>query len=93
MIMRKPKYSKEVFGQMADKIYQASIRAIVDPAHIGRIVAIDVDSGDYEVADTLREATDILHQRRPESQTFCRRIGPDSAVTRFYGFRVPQVAP
>jgi hypothetical protein len=92
MTMRRPKYDKDVHGDMAERIYESSIRAIVDPVHIGRIIAIDVDSGDYEVADSSRQASETLLARRPESQTFCRRIGPNPAVTTF-GFSRTRVSP
>ncbi len=93
MNARKPKYHKDVLGDMAERLYDSSIRAKVDPEYIGRFIAIDVESGDYEVADSIRDATAILHQRRPEAQTFCRRIGPDSAVTHFYGFNAASFTP
>lgn len=83
MNARMPKYDKDVHAEMAEKIYTSTIKPKVDPTHFGRVVAIDVDSGDYEIADDSREASMSLRARRPESQTFCRRIGPDSAVTRF----------
>lgn len=54
-------------------IYQEKIRPQLGPEHKGKIVVIDVKSGDYEIADgPLRghlEAVQKLFERRPDAFT------------------------
>ena len=35
-------------------MYERDIRPKVEAAHFGEVIAIDVDSGDYSVAETAR---------------------------------------
>ena len=39
-----------------ETLYITRIKALVEPTHIGEYIAIDVDSGDYFLGDTLVEA-------------------------------------
>lgn len=43
--------------------------------HRGQIVAIDVDSDDFEVTSDVLTATDRLLARRPDAQSWLERIG------------------
>jgi hypothetical protein len=75
MIQRIPKYSPEEAGRLGEAIYQRSIRAKVEPAEHGRIVAIDIESGEYAVADTALAAAERLRLRVPDAQVWCVRVG------------------
>ncbi len=75
MSVRVPKYSKEDHARMGRELYEGAIRAKVEEGNIGRIVAIDVDSGDFELGDTTGEAGDKLLKYRPDAQIWCERIG------------------
>jgi hypothetical protein len=85
----KPRYSKEEHARRGVEIYERDIRARIEPDNKGRIVAIDVDSGAWEIADDSLTAARRLQERCPEAQTWCIRIG-FSAVHRF-GPRVAEV--
>ena len=56
-------------------IYDAQIRAKVEPQQDGRFVAIDIESGDYEVADAAVDAMDKLEERRPNALFYVHRVG------------------
>lgn len=60
-------------------IYDSRIRSLVEPAHNGRFVAIDIDSGDYEIADAAIDAMDRLDQRHADALYYVHRIGFASA--------------
>jgi hypothetical protein len=74
MTTRKPKYSMEEHARMAKELYE-KIRPIVEPGNHGRLVAVDVDSGDYELGDDTLSTTLRLHARLPDAQTWVFRIG------------------
>lgn len=82
MTVRQPRYSKEEFAQRGNALYETEIRAKVEEGNIGKIVAIDIETGAFEVADTLILATDKLYEQHPDAQPWVIRIG-HSAVYRF----------
>jgi len=46
-------------------IYDSRLKSILEPSHIGQVVAIDTPSGDYEVAANSPAARKALRQRHP----------------------------
>lgn len=82
MAVRQLRYSKEEFAQRGDLIYQTHIRPQVEAGNHGKIVAIDIDTGDFEVANSTILAVDKLYERKPEAQPWVIRIG-HRAVFRF----------
>ena len=82
MTVRQPRYSKEEFAQRGDALYESQIRSQVEESNHGRIVAIDIETGDFELADDPRIATRQLYERLPDAQPWVIRIGY-RAVRRF----------
>jgi hypothetical protein len=83
MTVRQPRYSKEEFAQRGDALYESQIRSQVDEeGDRGKIVAIDIETGAFEVADDLLTASKHLSSRVPDAQTWFVRIG-HSAVDHF----------
>jgi len=82
MAIRQPRYSKEEFAQRGDLIYQTQIRPQVEANNHGKIVAIDIETGDFEVANSTILAVDKLYERKPDAQPWVIRIGHRS-VFRF----------
>lgn len=82
MAVRQPRYSKEEFARRGNALYEAQVRACVEDGNHGRVVAIDIETGAFEVADTPIAATDQLYERHPDAQPWVIRIG-HQAVYRF----------
>ena len=59
----------------AEAIYDRLIRPSLEVANVGRLVAIDVDSEDFEIGDDLLTISDRLRERRPGAQVGAIRIG------------------
>jgi hypothetical protein len=89
MTVRQPRYSKEEFAQRGHELYNTQIRSQVETNNDGKIVAIDVETGAFEVASDSLTAAKQLLLRYPDAQIFGIRIG-HRAVHRF-GFRSPTV--
>ncbi|MBW4440703.1 MAG: hypothetical protein KME10_05610 [Plectolyngbya sp. WJT66-NPBG17] len=76
MTVRQPRYSKEEFARRGNELYETQVRAAlqmppgsqVEEGNHGRIVAIDIETGACEVADTTIAATDRLYERYPDAQ-------------------------
>lgn len=71
--------SRDEIGERGVAIYDAKLRSILEPQFRGQFVAIDVESGDYEVADDADAASDRLWARRPDAQVLVERIGYPAA--------------
>jgi hypothetical protein len=69
------KYTKEQHAELGNELYEKVVRPLVEPGNRGRIVAIDVDTGVYEVADDGLTAARNLLQQHPDAQIWCVRIG------------------
>jgi hypothetical protein len=90
MAVRQPRYCKEEFARRGHEVYDSQVRSQVEAAHHGRIVAIDIESGAFEVGDDSLTAAKQLLARCPDAQIFGIRVGY-RAVHRF-GFRSPYVS-
>ena len=82
MTVRQPRYSKEEFARRGNEIYESQVRSQVEEGNQGRIVAIDIETGAFELADDTITATDRLYERVPDAQLWLIRIG-HRAVFRF----------
>jgi hypothetical protein len=49
MAVRQPRYSKDEFAQRGDALYESRIRSQVEEGNHGKIVAIDLETGAFEV--------------------------------------------
>jgi hypothetical protein len=56
-------------------MYQEKVRPLVEEGNHGRIVAIDIDSGAYQLGDTPLEASHRVLDQYPDAQIWCVRIG------------------
>jgi hypothetical protein len=69
------RYSMEETERRGDEIYERKVRPLVEAGNKGKIVAIDIESEDYVVADTGLAASDQLLARNPDAEIWCIRIG------------------
>jgi hypothetical protein len=80
-MVRQPHSSPAEHARRGAEIYERVVRPQVENRR-GEIVAIDVDSGSFEVDSVGMEAAKRLLARLPEAQIWCVRIGYP-AVHRF----------
>ena len=73
----------EEIGRRGEEVYEGSVRAKVEGeaggSNEGRFVVLDVDSGDYELADKAVVATARLRERRPDAVFYLKRVGRRAA--------------
>ena len=82
MGVRQPRHSKEEFARRGQAIYEQRVRPQVEEGNRGRIVAIDIETGEFEVGDDPLAASDQLFARCPDAQPWLVRIG-ERALHRF----------
>jgi len=85
-----PRYSKEEFARRGDAIYEQQIGPQMERGNEGKFVAIDIETGAYEVDVNELVASDRLLARNPEAQVWLRKIG--SRHVRHFGPRQRRVA-
>lgn len=75
MAVRQPRYPKEEYARLGNEIYESQVRSQVEEGNHGRIVAIDIETGAFEVADSVVSASEQLLAQYPDAQTWFIRIG------------------
>ena len=81
---RQPRYSKEEFARRGQTIYEQRVRSQVEEGNSGRIVAIDIETGEFALGDDTLAASERLLARHPDAQPWLVRIG-HQAVHRLGG--------
>ena len=84
MAVRQPLYSKEEFAQRGDEIYESQVRSQVEEGNCGKIVAIDLETGDFEIDSSEIAACERIESRHPDAQIWMVRVG-SQYVRRFGG--------
>lgn len=85
MSATRPRYSKEEFARRGDAVYEDEIRPIVELGNEGKFVAIDIETGAYEIDSDEVAASDRLGAGVPDAQIWLKRIG--SRYVRRFGPR------
>jgi len=75
MEILKPRYNATEFAQRGRVLYQEKIKSKVIDKDIGKFVAIDIETGDYEIDHDDYKATQRLLERQPEAQIWLVRVG------------------
>ena len=71
-----PRRPREEAVRLGREIYEQDILPQVEADHFGEYVAIDVETGDWAIADTTRVAVERLRARRPRAvDVLCERVG------------------
>ena len=69
-------------------IYDSKLKAVLEPEHNGKLVAIHLDTGDYALAGNAPYARRDLRTRRPTGLIFVTDVGPapmDGLTLRMMG--------
>ena len=81
-----PRRPREEVIRLGKEMYERDIRRKVEDAHDGEVISIDVESGDWAVADSVIAATDSLWARHPGAvDIYSLRIG--YGLLRHFGGR------
>jgi hypothetical protein len=74
-------YSSEEIARRGRELYEKRIRAQVETAeNMGKIVSIDVETGDHEVVDDIGiTSSQRLLAKHPGAPIWAERIGYDAA--------------
>ena len=74
--------SREEAAVRAQQVYDQSIRAQIEvSANIGKMVIIDVETGDFAFDDLGFDSAHLLRQKNPNARLFGIRIGYNVAAS------------
>ena len=73
-------------GKVGRAIYNQEIRHKVESTEKGKVVVIDVTSGDYEIDCDDWAATLRLMERRPDALTWAERVSYPAVHTMGFSF-------
>lgn len=71
-------------GEEAERIYQEKLKSMLEPEYNGKIVAIEIESGDYFMGETVVEAGLKAKDRYPDKIFHFIRIGYPAVYKRYY---------
>ncbi len=74
-----PTISSQEIARRGKELYQRTIRAKVETEeNIGKIISINVETGDYEIGDDLVETSLRLQAKQADAVLWGERIGFDA---------------
>lgn len=79
----KPRYGKERFAELGEAVFETKVRPHLRDENKKDFVAIDIETGAYEIDADEQTACNRLSQRVPEAQIWLRRVG--SRHARHFG--------
>ena len=80
--MPAPKLNDEEIIQRGKELYEKQIRPKVETAgNIGKLISINVETGDYEIGDDLLITSRRLQAKQSDAAIWAERIGYDAVYT------------
>ena len=77
----------EALSDSANAIFEEHIKRLVANQDPDNFIAIDIISGDYEVAADDLTPSDRLRERHQSARIFLRRVGDEAAYTVGGGYQ------
>ena len=87
--MAKPTHNLRETAARGEAIYREQVQNQIESVEKGNFVVIDVETGDYEIAEGDAVATRRLLDRKPDAVTYGVRVGHRAAYSHVGGFRMP----
>jgi hypothetical protein len=78
--MPHPRYPSGEISRIGQELYERQIRPKVEiEENIGKIISIDIETGDYEIGDDPIVTARRLFAKHPDAAIYGARIGYDAA--------------
>ena len=73
--MPHPRFTNEEIARRGEEIYAARLRDVLEKEHHGKVVIIDVESGDYEIGQDSLAANQRALAKHPGAALYGIRVG------------------
>ena len=80
------------FAARAERVYEERWKSILESEHLGEVIAMEPDSGDYVLGKTLREVDLARRQKFGSLPVHIFRVGGGAAVRIGGAFRHDRVS-
>jgi hypothetical protein len=67
--------SRDDIARLGKECYEKLQPQVETPAAIGKLIAIDITTGDYEIGEDILEISARLRAMRPDGELWAERIG------------------
>lgn len=68
-------YPASEIVEKGTRIYEERLRDVLEPAHLGEFVVIDIETGEYEVDKDYLAASDRAAAKRAGAPLYATRVG------------------
>lgn len=75
MAVRQPRYTKEEYAHRGTEIYERRLRSDVEAGYSGKIIAIDIETEDFAIGDSILNASQPLLAHNEDAQIWVVRVG------------------
>src|SRR5438067_769290 len=80
-VAQEPRVTGERLGERGRELYEQLRARLETPANIGKIIVMDVESGDYEIDDLGINSSLRLKERHPRAALYALRIGYEALAS------------
>jgi hypothetical protein len=77
--MAHSQYSTQEIVRRGEELYNQTLRPLVEAAHRGKFLVVDIDTGDYEIDPDEVVAVERSVQKNPDGTRYIKRIGYSAA--------------
>ncbi|MFW5692685.1 MAG: hypothetical protein ACOCWL_00575 [Thermoguttaceae bacterium] len=70
----------DAFVRRAEEVYSTRLQAVLEPEHLDEFVAIEPESGDFFLGETLSEAIGAARRSYPDRLSHAMRVGRKAAI-------------
>ena len=77
--MQHPRYPNDEIVRRGEELYERDIRPKVEPDHHGCFLALDIETGEYEIDSQDILAIQRAKAKRPDAALYIVRVGYRSA--------------
>lgn len=74
------KAERDDFAARAERAYEERWKSILEPDHLGELIAVEPDSGDYVLAKDLWDLDKVCEQKFGRKLVYVFRVGGGAAV-------------
>ena len=77
--MPHPRFSSDEIARRGERLWETTLRPRLDlKENVGKILSIDVETGDYELGDDPLETSRRLQARHRDAAIWTKRVGYDA---------------
>ena len=82
---------ESALAERAMRVYDAHLKAKLEQDHLGKVIGLEPESGEYVIGEHYVDVCRECHERFPGKQVYCFRVGGGGAAQ--IGWRLRHARP